>query len=147
MRKIKHLLCLLVPLFIGTQCSTDEPVKTSRGSYEVPMKFQIEGVEETVIVKFIYDKSEKRYIPNSDSIGETKAVNKLNGEMMYVYYLKSENPNPLWGIYRGYYGYSGSTGCFFYGTLIVGDNGNSHFQADTGVDSILNPPQCGYWYA
>jgi hypothetical protein len=48
-------------------------------------------------------------------------------------------------IKTGYYGYSG--GCYYYGTLYVGDNGESIFVPATGTNAILNPPICpgGEW--
>lgn len=148
MKKIKHFLYLLLPLFVGTQCATEEP-QVAKQSYEVNMKFHVNGVERVIVARFIYDNSEKRYILKSDLIGETKAINESTKEEMYVYFLKLENENArlLYEVKRGYYGYSGNTGCFYYGTLIVGDNGQSIFIADTGVDAVLNPPMCGYWYA
>ena len=110
------------------------------------MKFQVDGVDKIVTAKFVYDNSQKRYVIDSDLIEEIKAVDETTKKDVYVYSLKSKGEESArYEIKRGYYGYSGETGCFYYGTLYVGDNGESIFVADKGIYAILNPPMCDYW--
>lgn len=146
MKNLCIILCMAVMVF---QCSTDNSFD-KKPAYDVTMKFQVNGTDQMVAVHFEYSQSQKRYIHTNKDVEEIKAVNSATQEVMYVYTLKSEykkSINSKFEIKVGYYGYSSQTGCYYFGTLYVGDNGQSLFVPASGVNAVANPPLCGYYYA
>ena len=83
-------------------------------------------------------------------IVEVKAINEMTKEKIYGYYLKRDKnaryPAPP-SIQVGYVGYSADTGCWYYGTLITDNYGNTHFFPATGDNALVNLPRCGFYYA
>ncbi len=120
------------------------------------MKFQVNGKDETYTLKFLYDKVQKQYVIESREVEARRFINSETKEVMYAFFLKSKSstsakeapvPDTPFEIKKGYVGYSASTGCWYYGTLYIDNAGNELFVAATGMNALLNPPLCGYWYA
>lgn len=128
-------------------CSTEESL--IHKPYILDMKFSASN-DRIIAVKFEYDNYLGRYTTYNNEIGEIEAINEATKEITYVYYLKSESKeliNARGSIKTGYYGYSASSGCYIWGTLYEGDNGQSIFVPASGINAALNPPLCGYYYA
>jgi hypothetical protein len=138
-------MCLL---FSVLQCS-EEPELGQREVKAVSLVFTSDGISKTVDAKFIYNAGLNRYQLLSEVLVEIEAIHESTREVIYVYALKSELeasvPHGKSEIMTGYYGYAG--GCFYFGTLYVGENGESIFVPASGINSIANPQICpgGEW--
>lgn len=148
MRRIYTLMFCMCSLFSVIQC-TDESGPIRSNVKTVKLVFTTNGISETVDAKFIYNTSLSRYQVLSDDIVEIAALHESTRETIYVYALRSaieaNAANGKSEIKTGYYGYS--SGCFYFGTLYVGENGESIFVPASGINSIANPPICpgGEW--
>lgn len=145
----KILVLLFVCVIFTTRCSDDQEVKQAPKPQTVALKFDVNGVEKIVNATMVYNESLKRVQLVSDEIIEIEAVHEVTKKVMYVYTLKgtqdSAGRTELYEIKTGYYGYA--EGCYYYGTLYVGDNGQELFQPASGINAIANPPICpgGQW--
>jgi hypothetical protein len=147
MKKLSFIMLLLSITLIGTHCSEEENVKKDNTTHDVPFKFNIDGVDQTVIATFKYNADLQRLVEISGNVTEIEATDETTGKLMYVYTytlnaLEHANERAQWSIKTGYYGYS--SGCFYWGTLITGDSGSEHFSPHSAA---YNPPICpgGEW--
>lgn len=154
MKYLKHTHLIALAL-LTISCSNDEPVTPHLESFEYHMNFKIDESEIVYTVRFKYDRVSAQYSIESDNVQAKKFTNYTTGDIILAFYpkLKSDSgkepPKPInpYEIKKGYVGYSPSTGCWFYGTLYIDNKGNSLFVPASGMDALLNPPLCGYWYA
>lgn len=148
MKRVCTLMVCMCLLFSVLQCS-EEPELDQREVKAVRLVFTSDGISKTVDAKFVYNAALNRYQLLSEMLVEIEAIHEATREVIYVYALKSEleagAPNGKSEIKTGYYGYTG--GCFYFGTLYVGENGESIFVPASGINSIANPPICpgGEW--
>lgn len=142
----KILVLLFVCVIFTTRCSDDQEVKQTPAPKTVALKFDVNGTEKIVNATAVYDESLKRIKLVSDEIVEIEAIHETTKQLIYVYALKAKQDGTgrteLYEIKTGYYGYSQQTGCYYYGTLYVGDNGQSIFVEASGINGILNSPIC-----
>lgn len=145
---MKKVILLFIVLFLLNRCITDD--LSGHKPYQITMNFSDGNDDKTITVLFTYSKSQQRYVPHSNQITEIKAIHEVTREEMFVYLLKTEYEKQLtnarYEIKTGYVGYSQITGCYYWGTMHIGDNGESLFVPATGINAILNPPICNYWY-
>lgn len=148
MKRIYTVVFCMYSLFCLIQCSDDGEVVEGKVK-GVNLVFTTNGVAKTIYARFIYSTALGRYQLLSQDVVEIKALHEITGEVIYVYALKTgidlHAPNGKSEIKTGYYGYS--SGCFYFGTLYVGENGESIFVPASGINSIANPPICpgGEW--
>ena len=154
MKRITSIMLSLCIILLGTQCSEDENVKPEQRkvqkSFNLPFKYtDIDGIEKTVTATFEFNEVLQRYTEVSGLLVEMTALEEVSKKVIYVYSLKSVNisSNNLRtagdpSIKKGYYGYD--AGCFYWGTLITANNGDTYFIQSS---SNFNPPICpgGQW--
>ncbi len=133
MKRIYTVVFCVYSLFCLIQCSDDGEVVEGKVK-GVNLVFTANGVAKTIYARFIYSTALGRYQLLSQDVVEIKALHEITGEVIYVYALKTEIDLH-------------SSGCFYFGTLYVGENGESIFVPASGINSIANPPICpgGEW--
>jgi hypothetical protein len=163
MRKIKIIVYALTLMFVATHCTDIENQETLHPDKVGEMTFIVNGEEKTFAVKFVYNRQEGRYVLQSDEIEEHRMKHAVTGEILYAYYPKDKAtnakvppgggggggpvPEEPYEIRKGYVGYSPSTGCWYFGTLYVDNEGDEIFVPANEETQLMNPPLCGYWYA
>lgn len=147
MKKILINILTTCVALIAMQCSEQNDVKKQRASKEVELKFNVDGLDQIIKATMIYNESLKKSQLLSDELIEITAKHDKTGRMIHVYTLKSNrmeqsNGRIEWKRLRGYYGYD--SGCYYFGTLYVGDNGEELFTPDS---TAYNAPICeeGIW--
>lgn len=144
----------IVLLLIAVNCSTEESINPSNESFSFPMIFDTNNPKIVCTVHFSYSERENQYLVQSNDVEIRRFINSQTKETILAFFQKQlpsgkESPAPIkpYEIKKGYVGYSPATGCWLYGTLYIDNKGNSLFVPASGMDALLNPPLCGYWYA
>jgi len=147
MKRFASLVLSLLVIVTTFNCSDDNEQKVKEyPKQEVKFMFIIDDVKTDYAATFQYSDEYQRFVDISGTLTESIASDFTTKELIYVYTLKqydiAKNARTEWGQRVGYYGYSG--GCFFWGTELTGDNGETIFIRSS---SNFNPPICpgGEW--
>ncbi|MFT5916738.1 MAG: hypothetical protein ACI81T_003248 [Bacteroidia bacterium] len=146
--------CLLLSLLlccILVSCENSEEVINQE--HEIYLKFESNEKSRSNIVEkisFIKDtdntlkgiETDLSLLSTTDIDGNHGIFFKLD-EKIAIDSPNSRESTPGFKIERGWF-YSHNTGCFYYGTLITGNNGVSHFTPATNTLSIGFEPRCTY---